>query len=83
VFQSKDSKEWIEVVRYSPDGSKLAVGSHDNNIYIYDVNNGYSLSAVCKAHRSFVTQVDFTEDGQFLRSVCGAYELLFHSISGK
>lgn len=33
----KHSKEWIEVCVYSPDGSKLAVGSHDNNIYIYEV----------------------------------------------
>jgi len=32
------SKEWIEVIQYSPDGTKMAVGSHDNKIYIYDVN---------------------------------------------
>jgi len=31
----KDAKEWIECMQYSPDGDKLAVGSHDNNIYIY------------------------------------------------
>jgi len=32
----KDSTEWIEVMAFSPDGKWLAVGSHDNNIYIYD-----------------------------------------------
>ena len=24
-------------MKYSPDGKKLAVGSHDNNIYIHNV----------------------------------------------
>jgi len=32
----KDSAEWIEVMAFSPDNMWLAVGSHDNNIYIYD-----------------------------------------------
>ena len=31
----KDAKEWIECMAYSPDGDRLAVGSHDNNIYVY------------------------------------------------
>ena len=37
-----DSKEWIEDMEYSPDGAKLAVGSHDNKIYIYSTSD-YSL----------------------------------------
>jgi len=31
----KSAQEWIECMSYSPDKSKLAVGSHDNNIYIF------------------------------------------------
>lgn len=42
VFSTKCSREWIEVMAYSPNGEYLAVGSHDNNIYVYNVNNGYS-----------------------------------------
>jgi WD40 repeat protein len=33
----KYSKEWIECMAYSPSGDKLAVGSHDNLIIIYNV----------------------------------------------
>ena len=31
----QDSSEWIEVMAFSPDGAYLAVGSHDNYIYVY------------------------------------------------
>lgn len=30
------AREWIECMTYSPSGSKLAVGSHDNFIYVYN-----------------------------------------------
>jgi len=61
---------------YSPNGEFLAVGSHDNNIYIYD-SDDYSLEGVLKAHNSFIVSVDWSEDSTFIRSVCGAHELLF------
>lgn len=64
-------------MKYSPDGTKLAVGSHDNNIYIYDAANNYAQLGVCKAHNSFIVSVDWSTCGTYLRSVCGAHELLF------
>lgn len=39
----KDPEEWCEVMRYSPCERFLAVGSHDNAVYVYDAENGYSL----------------------------------------
>lgn len=72
----QDSAEWIEAMAYSPDGSKLAVGSHDNKVYVYD-SDSYSLVGTCKAHSSFIVSVDWSEDNKFIRTVCGAHELLF------
>lgn len=71
-----DSDEWIEAMAYSPCGGKLAVGSHDNNIYVYD-SSSYDLLGTCKAHNSFIVSVDWSEDSSYIRSVCGAHELLF------
>jgi WD40 repeat protein len=73
----QDSDEWIEVIHYSPDEKKLAVGSHDNNIYIYDVDAGYVKCGVLKGHTSYITNLDWSADSSYIRSNCGAYELLF------
>ena len=59
----------------------MAVGSHDNNIYIYEVNgNSYKLKGTLKGHNSFITQLDWSKDGRSMQSVCGAYELLFWNV---
>ncbi len=77
ISEHHDAKEWIEDIEYSPDGSKLAVASHDNNIYVYSAGSDHSLLGVCSKHNSFVTSIDWSQDGRYIRSVCGAYELLF------
>lgn len=75
---SKDGPNgWIEVVRYSPCGKYLAVGSHDRNIYIMQVNENYKTVAICNKHRSFITSIDWSCDSQYIQSNCGAYEYLF------
>lgn len=76
LFTLADSAEWIEIMEYSPDGSKLAVGSHDNSIYFYD-SSSYSKLGVMSKHSSYITSIDWSKDGTYLRSVCGAYDLLF------
>ena len=32
-------KEWIQDLKFSPDGSKLAVTTHEGKIWLYDVKN--------------------------------------------
>jgi len=57
----------------------LAVGSHDNNIYIYG-SDSYNLIGVCKKHNSFIVCLDWSLDSSYIRSCCGAHELLFFTI---
>ena len=40
VAEQHYAKETVEELKYSPDGTKLAAGSHDNFIDIYDVTRG-------------------------------------------
>ena len=72
-------KEWIEAMEYNSDGTKLAIGSHDNWIYVYNVTDDckYKPVAVLKGHSSYITALDWSLDSSYIRTTCGAYELLF------
>ena len=83
LFTLKDATEWCEVIRYSPQGDMLATGSHDNAVYVYNVKNNYSLVVKFAKHNSFVTQLDWSKDQTYIRSVCGAYEKLYYNVAEK
>ncbi|XP_053716699.1 echinoderm microtubule-associated protein-like 3 isoform X1 [Synchiropus splendidus] len=85
ISEFTDGNEQHSVMRYSPDGSFLAVGSHDNFIYIYTVTeNGrrYSRFGKCNGHSSFITHLDWSKDGKYIMSNSGDYEILYWDIAG-
>ncbi|XP_072231900.1 echinoderm microtubule-associated protein-like 3 isoform X2 [Leuresthes tenuis] len=84
ISESTDGNEQLSVMRYSPDGSFLAVGSHDNFIYIYNVTeNGrrYTRFGRCNGHSSFITHLDWSKDGKYIMSNSGDYEILYWDIA--
>ncbi|KAG7495720.1 echinoderm microtubule-associated protein-like 3 isoform X1 [Solea senegalensis] len=85
VSESTDGNEQLSVMRYSPDGSFLAVGSHDNFIYIYTVTDSgrrYTRFGKCNGHSSFITHLDWSKDGKYIMSNSGDYEILYWDIAG-
>lgn len=70
-------------MRYSKDGSMLAVASKENKIDIYaiDAAMAYAHAGTCVGHNSAVSHVDWDESGQWLQSVCTSYEPLFWDLS--
>jgi microtubule-associated protein-like 1/2 len=79
LAELKDSKEWIEVMAFSPDGQYLAVGSHDNMIRVYSTAD-WSLTGNCRGHSSYIMALDWCKESKYLRTNCGAYELLFWTV---
>uniref|UniRef100_A0A8C8LS27 Echinoderm microtubule-associated protein-like 1 n=1 Tax=Oncorhynchus tshawytscha TaxID=74940 RepID=A0A8C8LS27_ONCTS len=75
-----DGNEQLSVIRFAPDGNFLAIGSHDNYIYIYAVGESgrkYGRVGKCSGHSSFITHLDWSVDSQYLVSNSGDYEILY------
>ena len=64
---------------FSPDNQYLAVGSHDNAIYVYRTSD-WGLQGKCTGHSSYIMALDWCAHSKFLRTNCGAYELLFFEV---
>lgn len=71
------AREWCETLAYSPDGNFLAIGGHDDTIYIYKISEDgqtyghhYTVSFV---HSSAILGMDWTRDSRYLRAVDQAY----------
>lgn len=60
------------------------MGSHDNAIYVYKVEEGqYKLHCKFDKHSSFVNSLDWSEDGAYIRSSDGAHEVLYYSMESQ
>jgi len=76
VSSIKESREWIEVLQYSPCGLFLAVGGHDCKVTVYSVSD-YKKVSVFEKHSAFITGLDWSCDSQSIHSVSASYEILF------
>ena len=85
LFKTLKKAEWIEAMHYSPCGKMLAIGSHDNMIYVVDTKSYSEKKGMHKltGHSSFITSLDWSQDSKWIRSNCGAYELLFFNMTQK
>ncbi|XP_051936571.1 echinoderm microtubule-associated protein-like 4 isoform X2 [Hippocampus zosterae] len=78
-----DGNEQLSVMRFSVDGTLLAVGSHDNFIYVYSVadqGRKYSRYGKCSGHSSYITHLDWSPDNNFIMSNSGDYEILYWDV---
>lgn len=82
VKMIRNSKKQISEVKFSPNGEHLAVGSHDNCVYVYSVKEkDIQMKFNPKKHSSYITHIDWAENSMNAQSTCGAYELLFWSLT--
>ena len=77
VIEFKEAKQFISVVRFSPDGGTLAVGARDNSVYLYSVAQQFKRKAKFSKHNAGILFLDYSMDGKFLQTCCSGYEILF------
>ena len=68
----KHPQEWIETMEYSPDNRFLAIGAHDDCVYIYKISTDGKYSLHYKIeymHSSAVTALDWSKDSRYLRAI--------------
>ncbi|RYG68267.1 hypothetical protein EON64_05565 [archaeon] len=76
LHEARDCNSVISDCKFSPDGEKYALSSHDGNIYLYKTKN-FSSYAMCRGHEDKVTHVDFSSTSGHLMSNSAQGELLF------
>ncbi|KAG2516785.1 hypothetical protein JM16_007566 [Phytophthora kernoviae] len=81
VYETRDTKQSVTVLRFSPDGQSLVCGALDGSVYIYDVPSNYTKRAVFSKHKAPITHLDLASDSQYVRSNCRGFELLFADVT--
>jgi WD40 repeat protein len=84
VHEGRDSREWIHVSKFSPDGKLFIVGSEDKEILVYDIAKGFKLKSKCQKHKAPIASCDFSKCSTWIRSNCVNNDLnYFRANSGE
>ena len=75
--ESRDSKSAVTLLAFSNEGETFAVGYEDGSILLYSVQDDYQLIAKCVRHTGSIIAIDFSLDGEWLRSNSSTKELCF------
>jgi WD40 repeat protein len=76
---ARDNNSVVTVLKYSTDGELLAVGCSDGGIYLYSIPDEYDLVCKCVRHNRPICGIDFSKEGEWLRSNSVDGELHFFS----
>ncbi|KAL8207615.1 UNVERIFIED_CONTAM: WD repeat-containing protein 1 [Gekko kuhli] len=72
-FTISDHSRFVNCVRFSPDGNRLATASADGQIFVYDGKTGEKVGALggSKAHDGGIYAISWSPDGSHLLSASG------------
>jgi len=77
IHEAHDSASPITLVCFSPEGETLAVACEDGAVFLYAVPDEYELIGRCVRHTTPVFHLDFSVDGEWIRTNSLAKEIGF------
>ncbi|CAK4077358.1 unnamed protein product [Aphanomyces euteiches] len=83
LHEGRESKRSLAAIQFSPDGTMLAIGSHDNCIYLHSMLENYTLKSKCTKATGHITHLDFSKDSRYLRANSDAYEILYRRAASR
>lgn len=60
--------DWVRAVAFSPDGTRIASGSSDTRVILWDAENRQRIGEPLEGHTNLVNSVAFSPDGDLLAS---------------
>ena len=76
-----DAEEYVAAVAFSPDDTKLATGSWDQRVYVYDAEAGYRLLWTLTGNSSSVEHVMWSADSEVLMSNSKDCQMLYWEVA--
>lgn len=76
----RDSKSAVVAIKFSPEGETLALGLSDGSVLLYSVHDDYELIAKCIRHTTPVFQMDFSIEGEWIRTNSANGDLFFFNV---
>eukprot|EP00981_Chlorochromonas_danica_P004471 scaffold902_cov254-Ochromonas_danica.AAC.17 len=80
LHHMKDNKSSATVIMFSPEGETLAIGCSDGSILLYSIPDDYDLIAICQRHVSSIISLDFSSQGEWIRSNGENGDLFFFNV---
>eukprot|EP01038_Epipyxis_sp_PR26KG_P009336 gene9336-12580_t len=72
----------VTTTTFSPDGTRLYVGTRDGSIYVYDaLNNFKTISTLASLHENPLDSIDITYDGKFIVSMSKNEVVIWDTLS--
>ncbi|CAM9284992.1 unnamed protein product, partial [Choristocarpus tenellus] len=68
VNELADAAGPISVIRFSPNGNRMAAASLDGNIYLYSVLENFQLQCIAEVGTEAVLRMDMSSDGEWIRA---------------
>jgi microtubule-associated protein-like 6 len=68
VAMGRNCASAISLLKYSPDGLILTLGTEAGRVILYSAKGKYPVLSELKGHKGRITALDWSKDGAFLRS---------------